>query len=176
MRESKNFIIKIPAGGGHQEYVSLFSPAKIVSGNTDGLYGLVVDAELLRMQLPDGVQMPKTKFLVRDGIEREAVHIRSKIKPAIATRERDGTRVDGATATMDFFERYFHDLHWIGLTPDKVIRHVSKEILMIVVSGSHPILGSDVIVAEIEGVIMNRAEITQAIEDLHKQRTSELDF
>lgn len=176
MSESKKFIIKIQAGSGHQEYASLFSPAKIVGLKMDGLYGIMVDAELLQMQLPDGVQMPKTRRVERDGVVREVVHIRSKIKPMMATRERDGTRVDGPTATMDFFERYFHDLHWIGLTPDRVIRYVSKEILMTIdlVQCGH--YDTEVIFPALLGVMMNRAEIVQAIEDLHKQRTSELDL
>lgn len=175
MSDSKNFIIKVPAGADHQEYAALFSPTKVHKDHK-GFYGISLDAGLLRSQLPEGVKMPDVKLAKRERPVRETVYVKSETMPIIATRGGEGDSADTPTVTMHFFRDYFHDLHWIGLTPDRVIRYVSKQILVNVATWRHPITHIDITVAMLKGVMLNRSEIVQVIENLHKERTSELDL
>lgn len=123
--EYEQFIIDVPSGAGHQEYCAIFAGSLLRRGpnvhpnESDRRYGISVSADLISNEVLLGKLRGKNN----------TVHIGSGIKPAVLVRNRAMGLLD-ALKTATFLERTFHDLHWIGLTPDRVVRYVSKRLLV----------------------------------------------
>lgn len=123
--EYQEFIIDVPAGEGHQEFCTIFAGSILPRGyevrpaETDRRYGITISADLISDEALLG------KLRVKDN----KVNISSRLKPSVVLRDSDGKLLD-AIATAESLETAFHDLHWVGLTPDRVVRYVKKRLLV----------------------------------------------
>ena len=124
--EYDRFIIDVPAGEGHQEFCTIFAgsfiPGYIGSRPNEGdrRWSISISADL--------IQDKKLLGKLRLNDDRMVV-ISSRLKPIVVLRDPLFQLMD-SVATASFLEHTFHDLHWIGLTPDMVVRYVSKRLLV----------------------------------------------
>lgn len=130
--EYQPFIIEVPAGAGHQEYCTIFGGALLPRTDDsrpredDRRYGITIDTNLIVLTTAlTGQEDLLGKLAIRDN----KVHISSRLRPQIALRSYADGLLDGFAAA-DFLEVTFHDLHWIGLTPDRVVRYIPKRLLV----------------------------------------------
>lgn len=117
--DDKQFIVTVPAGNGHQEYAALFKGVRMPWAKADEpLYAISLAPHLFEDHHLSGVHVAPISGLV---------HVSSQIRPVIVLREK-GVIMEPSNAAY-FIEREFHDLHWIGKTPDQIIRYLPKRIL-----------------------------------------------
>lgn len=121
-----DFIINVPAGETQQAYCNIFEgrmipplDVRLRPSEADIQYGIAIKPELiedkvLAAKLPVG----------RQGW----THVNSKMQPIIALK-RDGKLLDIASS-QSFLDLKFHDLGWIGLTPDGLVGHLQKRLLV----------------------------------------------
>jgi hypothetical protein len=79
-------------------------------------YGITIGTSLLAGQ---------EDLLGKMSIRDKKVNVGSRFRPQIALRNSLGEMSTGIYAA-EYLERTFHDLHWIGLTPDRVVRYIPK--------------------------------------------------
>lgn len=121
----QEFIIDVPAGEGHQEFCTIFAGSipprgyEVRPAETDRRYGITISADLISDEALLG------KLRVKDN----KVNISSGLKPSVVLRNSDSELLD-AIGTAEILETVFHDLHWVGLTPDRVVRYVRKRLLV----------------------------------------------
>lgn len=123
--EYQEFIIDVPAGEGHQEFCTIFAGSipprgyEVRPAETDRRYGITISADLISDE----------SLLSKLRVKENKVNIGSGIKPSVVLRNSDGKLLD-SIATAESLETAFHDLHWVGLTPDRVVRYVKKRLLV----------------------------------------------
>lgn len=115
--EYQPFIIEIPTGEG-QDYCTIFAGYRPREG--DRSYGITINVDFLA-----GQEYLLGKLEPRDN----RLHVSSMFRPQIALRDHLRALLD-ATSAADFLETTFHDLHWVGLTPDRVVRYIAKRLLV----------------------------------------------
>jgi len=116
------FIVDVPAGAENQGYDCLFKPSQI--GPQFGeRWSICVKTDIARAAAGD-----LAKYLPKPGAKIDMIPFGSNHRPSILA-SRNG-RPLAIMQSANFFEATFHDLHWIGLTPDRVIRHVEKKLFV----------------------------------------------
>lgn len=123
--EYQPFIVEVPTGEG-QDYCTIFAGALLPRTDDsrpredERRYGITIDVALIVGQEDLlGKLQPRTNRL----------NVGSLHKPQIALRHR-GTGLLYGTHTAAFLERTFYELHWIGLTPDRVVRYIPKRLFV----------------------------------------------
>lgn len=160
--EYQEFIIDVPAGEGHQEFCTIFAGSILPRGyevrpaETDRRYGIAISADLISDEALLG------KLRVKDN----KVNISSGLKPSVVLRDSDGKLLD-AIATAESLETAFHDLHWVGLTPDRVVRYVKKRLLVKPYDYRNPhAKGAGLALLAVE---MDEAQIETALKELRDE-------
>jgi len=164
--EYQEFIIDVPAGEGHQEFCTIFEGSipprgyNVRPAETDRRYGITISAELILDEALLG------KLRVKDN----KVNISSGLKPSIALRNSDGKLLD-AIGTAESLATVFHDLHWVGLTPDRVVRYVRKRLLVKPFDYHNPhAKGTGLALLAVE---MHEAQIEASLKELSKKWAEE---
>lgn len=130
--EYQPFIVKVPAGEGHQEYCTIFNGHMLPRSpeerprEDDRRYQISIEPGLL---VAGTLIVGQEDLLGKLEIRGNKVNLSSMFRPQIALRHRV-TGLLEATAAADFLETTFHDLHWVGLTPDRVVRYIAKRLLV----------------------------------------------
>lgn len=153
--------IHVPTGKAHQGFATIFNPNPGMPRSpdtrlspSDAFYGMWVDASCVLSKYPDFSVKPKVTSC------GEGFYMKSKVKPMIALeQDRSGRPMDMWDA-MKKFDRMFHDLHWIGLTPDRVIRFVPKVVTFDIHQIANRFIGKMDILA-LRAVMMNEEDIMQ---------------
>ena len=156
--------INIPAGKAHQGFAAIFNPnpgsprtPNVRLHPDDGFYGMWVEASCVLNKYPDFPVKPK------ETSAGEGFYLKSKSKPTLALEmDRSGKPMDMMVAAAKF-ERMFHDLHWIGVTPDEVIRFTAKTVLFDIHQKPNTPVGKKTLLV-LRGVMMHEQDILREMQ------------
>lgn len=161
------FTVQVPEGAKWQGHGAIFQPkpllpidAKTKPRPDDGFYFIRVHADCVLGKYPDFDVEP------RDG---QWFDMKSKVRPVVVLSNGDlGANPLPIQESSSKLAAMFHDLHWSGFTPDRVIRHIPKRIAFTTFESNHQFLGKKTILM-LQGVMLNEDDILSSIEKLQSE-------